>query len=71
MICGFDAVEEVAVKARRFLANLSRQSNFDGCLAISLLTETVMVLKTTLENGLYRALDRRDRLQANRVEVKA
>ena len=50
MICGFDAVEEVAAQARRFLANLSRQSNFDGCLAISLLTETVSVLKMTLEN---------------------
>jgi len=51
MICGFDAVEEVAAQARRFLANLSRQSNFDGSLAISLLTETVSVLKMTLENG--------------------
>ena len=50
MICGFDAVEEVAAQARRFLANLSRQSNFDGCLAVSLLTETVSVLKMTLEN---------------------
>ena len=50
MICGFDAVEEVAAQARRFLANLSRQSNFDGCLAISLLTETVSVLKMILEN---------------------
>ena len=50
MICGFDAVEEVAAQARRFLANLSRQSNFDGCLAISLLTETVSVIKMILEN---------------------
>ena len=51
MICGFDAVEEVAAKARRFLANLSRQSHFDDGLAISLLTETVRVLKAILENG--------------------
>ncbi len=51
MIYGFDAVEEVAAKAKRFLSNAGTGSNFDGSLATSLLAETVDVLKTTLENG--------------------
>ncbi|MCH7680745.1 hypothetical protein IID10_15495 [candidate division KSB1 bacterium] len=51
MIYGFDAVEEVAEKARRFLSKVSRQSAFDSNRVTSVLTKTISLLKRTLENG--------------------
>ena len=51
MIYGFDAVEEVAAKARRFLSKVNRKSNFDSSLVTSVLTKTISLLKRTLENG--------------------